>query len=152
MQITFSKEEFISMLSNVWGIPLSDTDIVFDFNELTGEVQTLTITGMDPVSLARIGAVTQGLTPKTQQRLKVVIANKASDSPQVIDADPAVSDESTVEDDQDELDEIIRKSRELALQGQQYAEVPDEKQNELLMYSGASEEFPLDFANRVLGK
>ena len=146
MQITFSKEEFVSMLAKLWGIPLGLADLVFDFDELTGDVRTFTITGMDPSSLARIGAVTQGSTPKPRQPLP----------PNPVDVIPVVSTTSAVvvdsEIDNDELDEIIRKSRELALQGQQPVEVPDEKQNELLMYPGASEEFPIDFANRILGK
>lgn len=154
MQITFSKEEFVSMLANLWGIPLGLADLVFDFDELTGDVRTFTITGMDPVSLARIGAVTQGSTPKTRQPAQppqpVAVPNKVYDTvPSSSNTAGTVLD---YEIDHDELDDIIRKSHELALQGQQSVEVQDEKQNELLMYPGASEEFPLDFANRILGK
>jgi len=152
MQITFSKEEFVSMLATLWGIPLGLADLVFDFDELTGDIRTFTITGMDAKSLSKIGAVTQGATPKTRQRSQdwdkghsieaVVRVTEAPENPESI----------TPEEDQDELDDIIRKSRELMLQGQPPPMPDDPNANELLMYPGASSEFPVEFANRSLGK
>lgn len=150
MQITFSKEEFVAMLAHLWGIPLGLADLVFDFDELTGDIRTFTITGMDPGSLSKIGAVTQGSAPKTRQPQKP-ITEKYDSLPAVTEA--LIAEETlTPKEENVDLDEIIKISRELALQGLQPSDIPEKKQNELLLYPGASEEFPLEFANRVLGK
>jgi hypothetical protein len=148
MQITFSKEEFVAMLATLWGIPLGLADLVFDFDEMTGDVRTFTITGMDAKSLSKIGAVTSGSPPKTrvpvmfESNRNVVVPPIPVTHNEVVDSD----------EDQDELDDIIRKSHELMLQGQPPPAPDDPNANELLMYPGASAEFPVEFANRSLGK
>lgn len=152
MQITFSKEEFVAMLATLWGIPLGLADLVFDFDEMTGDVRTFTITGMDAKSLSKIGAVASGSPPKTRVPMRTIEASHAS-LPDVIPSSSTTFGEVIDHDeDQDELDDIIRKSHELMLQGQPPPAPDDPNANELLMYPGASAEFPVEFANRSLGK
>lgn len=153
MQITFSKEEFVAMLATLWGIPLGLADLVFDFDEMTGDVRTFTITGMDAKSLSKIGAVASWSPPKTRVPALQPIVTIDRNSNLVIAPSSTTSGEVTDhEEDQDELDDIIRKSHELMLQGQPPPAPDDPNANELLMYPGASAEFPVEFANRTLGK
>lgn len=153
MQITFSREEFVDMLSGLWGIPLGVDDLVLAFDDLTGDVETFTVKGMTSASLARVGSVTQSAAPTSQQRVKRSLElPKATESSVIAKVNSDDAEPQTTADDID-LDEVIRLSRELALQGQpQTSENPSTTQNELLMYPGASDTFPLEFANQVLGK
>lgn len=145
MQITFSREEFVDMLSGLWGIPLGVDDLVLDFDEMTGDVKTFTVKGMTSASLARVGAVTQSVAPTPQR-----IENRKSSS---VFPSSVKEDEPQESADDINLDDVIRLSHELALQGQPRSDKsPDNNQNELLMYPGASDTFPIDFANQVLGK
>jgi hypothetical protein len=145
MQITFSREEFVDMLSGLWGIPLGVDDLVLDFDEMTGDVKTFTVKGMTSASLARVGAVTQSAAPTPQR-----VENRKSSS---VFPSSVKEDEPRESADDINLDDVIRLSHELALQGQPRSDKsPDNNQNELLMYPGASDTFPLDFANQVLGK
>jgi hypothetical protein len=149
MQITFSREEFVDMLSSLWGIPLGINDLTLDFDELTGDVKTFTVKGMNSLSLARIGTVTQAVAPKPQRQKAVIIPNAIN---YITPNNPVEEEDPTPEEDSVDLDEVLRLSRELALQSPPRANVPDSNQNDLLMYPGASDTFPLEFANRVLEK
>ena len=151
MQITFSTEEFVAMLSSLWGVPLDAADLVLDFDEHTGEVKTFSLTGIDAKTLSKIGNVTQSVTPPKlpywHSKPSTSHYDSLPDATSVKETDPTYTEE-----DPDELDEILRKSHELMLQGMPPKVESATPENDLLSYPGSSEEFPVEFANRSIGR
>jgi hypothetical protein len=113
MQITFSQDEFVSMLSNLFKTPIQPTDVQINFNETTGDISGITISGLEAVTLLKIGSMTQAVAPvykKVSAVESVATVDTSTKEPLY-----SVEEEDEEPKEVDELDKILEASQALAM-------------------------------------